>query len=134
MYDLLGTIEALDHQPEKSRRPMSGPTRSSSPRSRPHPNDPYVLSNAASVAAHLGNGEKTRDFVKRLLEVQGGSPDFLYGAGCALARIGDAEAALTCVEKAVALGFNDRSIMEVDIDLAPIRDHARFKKLLDSMR
>ena len=134
MYDLLGTIEALDHQPERSREAYERAHQILTPEIKAHPNDPYVLSNAASVAAHLGDGEKTRDVVKRLLEVQGESPDFLYGAACALARIGDAEAALTCVEKAVAIGFNDRSIMEVDIDLASIRDHPRFKRLLDSMR
>jgi len=65
---------------------------------------------------------------------RGNPPDFLYLCGLFPGQDRDVERALTCVEKAVALGFNDRSIMEVDIDFAPIRDHPRFKKLLDSMR
>ncbi len=134
VYDLLGAIEALDHRPERSREAYEQARQILAPEIKAHANDPYVLNHAASVAGHLGDTEKTRAYVTRLLEVQGESPEYLYGAGCYLARIGDVEAALTCVEKAVALGYNDRSLMEVDIDLAPIRDHPRFKKLLDSMR
>jgi hypothetical protein len=36
-------------------------------------------------------------------------------------------------KRAVALGFDDRTLRESDSDRDPIRDHPRFRKLLDSI-
>ena len=54
-----------------------------------------------------------------------------YGAARALALAGQQEAALDRLEKALAAGFATRQRIEAEVDLVPLRDHPRYRALLD---
>ncbi len=54
-----------------------------------------------------------------------------YGAARALALAGQAEPALERLEKAAAAGFATPPRIEAEADLGSLRDHPRYKALLD---
>lgn len=57
-----------------------------------------------------------------------------YGLACAHSLKGENETALTHLEIAVRLGYNDRQHIESDSDLDNVRDEPRYQALLGSMR
>lgn len=65
--------------------------------------------------------------------VQPGSARLHYNAACALARTGRQREALAFLEKAVALGFRDRTLAERDADLSSLRKMEAFEALLERM-
>jgi Zn-dependent protease len=54
------------------------------------------------------------------------NPTVAYNVACAHARSGHRDAALTWLEKTVALGFRDTALLEGDPDLAGVRTDPRF--------
>jgi hypothetical protein len=54
-----------------------------------------------------------------------------YNLACALARQSKTDEALTSLEKAVELGFNDVAHLKTDEDLAGLRDQERFQKVIE---
>jgi transcriptional regulator GlxA family with amidase domain len=59
-----------------------------------------------------------------------GSPWDAYNRACMQARMGNNEAALASLARAVALGFVARPVAETDDDLAALRRDPRFQKVL----
>jgi tetratricopeptide (TPR) repeat protein len=57
-----------------------------------------------------------------------------YNIACLLAQKGERESALRELETAVGKGYSDRSLLERDPDLAPVRDDPRFASILASIR
>jgi adenylate cyclase len=57
----------------------------------------------------------------------------MYNSACLYAKLGDTERALDLVEKAAALGSRNKRYYETDSDFDSIRDHPRFKALIDSL-
>jgi hypothetical protein len=57
----------------------------------------------------------------------------LYNIACGYAILGQKDKALDWLDRAVAAGFTDRSLLERDPDLASIRDTERFRKLVDKL-
>lgn len=67
---------------------------------------------------------------KRALDLgQGAIENTAYNIGCCYALSGDKENAFKWVEKALAMRFEDRSLIQRDTDLTILRDDPRFKKL-----
>lgn len=56
-----------------------------------------------------------------------------YNLACGYARLGRKEEALTCVERAVAARFGNRSAYEADSDFATLRNEERFLIALDAL-
>lgn len=57
-------------------------------------------------------------------------PRALYNIGCAYSLKSDPSTAVTYIEKAVAVGFDDLELMQSDNDLASLRSDARFVGLI----
>src|SRR5947207_13726441 len=57
-------------------------------------------------------------------------PVNLYNLACAKARLGKADAAVGCLERAAAAGFSDFALISRDPDLAPARALPRFNTLI----
>lgn len=57
-----------------------------------------------------------------------------YNLACALSLQGKAAAALAALQRAADEGFEDYRHMEEDPDLAPLRDHPLFRRLIDDLR
>jgi adenylate cyclase len=60
-------------------------------------------------------------------------PMLLYNAGCIAVMLGKPEEALFYLEKASAAGLRRREWYENDGNLLAIKDHPRFKALLEKM-
>ncbi|MDT8341661.1 MAG: hypothetical protein RQ751_09140 [Longimicrobiales bacterium] len=56
-----------------------------------------------------------------------------YNAACLLALAGRADEALDRLEEAVGQGFGNRDWLERDPDLEAVRDHPRFRALMEGM-
>ncbi len=68
---------------------------------------------------------------QKALELGAGVPgNQAYNIACCYALLGDKEAAMTCLEKAFALGFRRLENAQTDSDLQSLRDNPRFLKLV----
>ncbi len=57
----------------------------------------------------------------------------LYNLACALALTGKPDEALDALERAVNAGFTDARLLKTDSDLASIRNHRRFARLVEKV-
>jgi Zn-dependent protease len=64
---------------------------------------------------------------------QNPDPNIAYNAGCAFARANDSTLALFWLERAIASGFCDRSLLADDSDLESIRSQPGFARILESI-
>ncbi|MCH7821905.1 MAG: hypothetical protein IIA07_07810 [Proteobacteria bacterium] len=55
----------------------------------------------------------------------------MYNSACLYAKLGETERAVDFLEKAVELGGRNKRYYENDVDFDSIRDHPRFKALLE---
>jgi adenylate cyclase len=58
----------------------------------------------------------------------------LYNVACIYSMTGRIADALDCLEKAATAGLSQREWYEHDNNLDPLRDHPRFKALLETLR
>jgi tetratricopeptide (TPR) repeat protein len=56
-----------------------------------------------------------------------------YNAACCYAQLGDADMAITWLERSVASGYDDPLQIETDEDLASLRDDPRFHDLIEQL-
>lgn len=96
-----------------------------------HPANASPLHRGALALAYLGEREKAHSWLARALAID--PDDFVlhHNAACTHAQLGEAEAALRYVEKAVRnVAQNTIDMLRSDRDLDPIRDDPRFQRLL----
>jgi tetratricopeptide (TPR) repeat protein len=58
----------------------------------------------------------------------------LYNLACCEAQLGNSQAALVSLQKAISAGYNNVAHMEVDTDFASIRETPAFKALVAAMK
>ena len=97
-----------------------------------HPGDARALYFGANALSQLGEREKSIEWAERALELEGEEPQVLYNVACVYALLGEADKAVDCLEKSVTHGWGQREWMEHDPDLAPVRDHPRFRALMQT--
>ncbi len=71
---------------------------------------------------------------RRLVKLLPHDPIVRYNLACSLALIGEREAAIAELERAVALGYDEAEHMERDPDLTNLRELAAFQSLLERVR
>lgn len=81
-----------------------------------------------------GQWKKAKDFHERATQFEGTRPAALYNWGCALALLGESDAALEKVRESIRAGFVVGSSLERDPDLEGIRDSVGFKSLVKEIR
>lgn len=96
-----------------------------------NPNDSRALILGAGVWQTLGDEKKALEWAGRAYEVDPGSSGMMYNSACIYAKLGETERALDFLEKAVELGGRNKRYYENDSDFDSIRDHPRFKALLE---
>ena len=89
-----------------------------------------VLSDDYSRRGKLEEGLKADE---QLAKMQPDDPAVLYNLACSYAQGGHKDKAIDAVAGAIEAGVIQKSAWEGDPDLAPIRDDARFKKLIASL-
>jgi len=89
-------------------------------------------------AGYLARGEdtsRTREWISRALSME--PDDFLtqYNAACVYVRLGDSEAALDLLERALPNAHSEiHAWVEHDSDLDPLRSHPRFEALFSASK
>ena len=96
-----------------------------------NPNDSRALILGAGAWQTLGDEKKALEWAGRAYEVDPGSSGMMYNSACIYAKLGETERALDFLEKAVELGGRNKRYYENDSDFDSIRDHPRFKALLE---
>ena len=95
-----------------------------------NPHDTRALYFGAQNLWRVGEHAKALELAERALGQDQDEPIVLYNVACFYAEQGDLERAIGLLEKAVELGWGDRTWMETDSDLDPLRADERFKALL----
>jgi Flp pilus assembly protein TadD len=71
---------------------------------------------------------------RKLVRLQPDNATAHYNLACSLALSGRQTAALRSLERAVALGYDDHDWMEQDVDLATLKNHPAFQRLLAKLQ
>jgi non-specific serine/threonine protein kinase len=95
-----------------------------------HPGDARALYFGANALSQVGDRERSLEWAGRALELEGEEPQVLYNVACVYALLGEAERAIDCLERSLTHGWGQRQWMEHDPDLASLREHPRFKALV----
>jgi adenylate cyclase len=98
-----------------------------------HPDDSRAMYFAAGVNAELGNRSKAIEWAKKSIAVDPEDPAIYYNVACMYAILKEVDNSLDMLEIAIDKGFSSRSWIENDGDLAILRDHPRFKPVLDKI-
>jgi adenylate cyclase len=93
------------------------------------PNDVRALSLACGAFAQLGRADEARRCIERATNLEPDESYVRYCAACAYATLGDIENALDSLEKMGIENMANRSWMENDCTLDPLRGHPRFEAL-----
>ncbi len=97
------------------------------------PEDTRALYMGATAAISLGEKELGLAWAERISAAHPQETMTLYGVACAYALLGQTEKAIECMEEAIRFGTIQKKWLEHDPDLRSIRDHPRFKALLDKL-
>lgn len=95
-----------------------------------HPGDARALYFGANALSQIGDRERSLNWAARALELEGEEPQVLYNVACVYALLGEAEHAIDCLERSLTHGWGQRQWMEHDPDLATVREHPRFRALM----
>ena len=100
---------------------------------RLQPDDARALYMGANGLVALGDTERGLEWADRALALDPEDPMLLYNIACIKAMAGAGDAALDCLERAVAGGFRYRGWLEHDSNLDSIRSHPRFQALMEQL-
>ncbi|HKE95119.1 MAG TPA: tetratricopeptide repeat protein, partial [Povalibacter sp.] len=94
------------------------------------PDDSYAADHAAGVLMLLGRRDEANRLLERAISLRPDDYGTLYTAACTLSLGGEYERALEFLDRAVGTGRGNREWILNDNDLAPLRDHPRFREIL----
>jgi len=126
MYEMLGdtqrSLELSREHIERAKRALEL-----------HPNDPRALCLGALAFLRLGDKNTGVEWLQRAQAAHANSANVLYNSACFYAITGEAEKALDHLEKAADFGARNRGMWRSDKDFESIKDHPRFKALLERL-
>jgi adenylate cyclase len=96
-----------------------------------NPNDARALVLGAGSYLKLGDKKTGLEWLRKAQAAGPESSSVFYNSACFHSLAGDIETALDCLEKAADLGARNKRMWESDLDFANIKDHPRFRTLLD---
>ncbi len=98
-----------------------------------NPKDARAWILGAGSLSRIGQKDEAREWAERSVSLSPNSASTAYNYACVLAGFGEIERAIDKLEDAVRLGNRNKLYYENDSDFDPLRDHPRFKRLLDSI-
>jgi serine/threonine protein kinase/Tfp pilus assembly protein PilF len=96
-----------------------------------HPDDARALYLGATDLCQLGEKGRSLEWARMALAIDPEDAGILYNVACVYSLQGSLEESLDCLEKALVHGFWYKRWAEHDSDLNNIREHPRFKKLME---
>jgi adenylate cyclase len=98
-----------------------------------HPDDTRALYMGANGLAALGEYEKGLEWANQALAIDPDEPMVLYNVACIQSLAQRYDDALETLEKAVRKGLTQKSWLEHDSNLNPLRRFPRYKRLLKQL-
>ena len=98
------------------------------------PTDVRALVLSAAGLIHAGRADEARAWLERARMLEPEEPHWGYNAACAYTVLGEYDKALDLLEKLDLDAMANRSWMEHDYELNPLRDHPRFKAIMARAR
>ena len=98
------------------------------------PTDARALSLGATALITLGQRDRALQWAHRAIELHPDDTGVLINSACAYARAGLTDRALDLLERTFARGWGKRDWIEHDPDYDSLRDHPRFKAMLEKLR
>jgi TolB-like protein/Tfp pilus assembly protein PilF len=98
-----------------------------------NPEDARACYMGAGAMIRLGQEKRGLQWAKRALALDPDDPAILYNVACNLSGLGQVEEAIDCLERTVKVGAAYKDWMMNDTDLDPLREHPRFRKLVESL-
>jgi TolB-like protein len=98
-----------------------------------NPDDARAYNLAAALLASLGETDRALDYARRAAALDPDDPMTLYNVSCTYAVLGKGEEALNCLESALDKGYGHKDWIEHDPDFNSLREHPRYKAILDAM-
>jgi adenylate cyclase len=96
-----------------------------------NPRDAAAIGNGAMSLAVIGEQEQSREWAERALALEPGNYILRYNIACAYVDLGDHDRALELVEDSLQhLGRDHIRHAQADPDIAPLRKHPRFAKMI----
>jgi Flp pilus assembly protein TadD len=99
-----------------------------------HPDNFGALSELAELLTRLGRHAEGLAADERLVRLAPDDPTVRYNLACSLALLDRAQEALDALERAIELGYRDLEHLLADEDLAGVRLHPHFQRLVASLR
>jgi adenylate cyclase len=96
-----------------------------------NPDDARALCLGALVYLKLGDKNTGLAWLQRAQDASPDSSNVMYNAACFHSISGDLETALDCLERAADIGARNKRMWESDKDFENIKDHPRFRALLE---
>jgi adenylate cyclase len=97
------------------------------------PDDARALYLGATSLVKTDQRGRGLEWVERARATDPEEPIVLYNVACVLANADEVEKALDCLDDAVTFGINEPEWLLHDPDMDPLRDHPRFKALLERL-
>jgi non-specific serine/threonine protein kinase len=96
-----------------------------------YPDDARAHYLGTTIQHIAGNTPRAREWAKRAEELAPDDGGVRYNIACFHLELGENDAALDLLEAGVETGWGNRSWLEGDPDMDPVREDPRFKALLD---
>ncbi len=98
-----------------------------------NPDDVRAVYMKSGTLLGLGETDSAVDWTERALAMDPEEPSVLYNVACNYALLDEPAKAIDCLEKAFRQGFGHKEWIERDPDFASVRNHSRFKALMQSL-
>ena len=98
-----------------------------------NPDDARALYLGSGCLIVMGETERGLEWASRAVAIDAGDTGVLYNVACTYAAAGRVEEALDYLEKAIAAGFFQKEWIVNDGDLDSLREHPRYKALIEGM-
>ncbi|MCH7886485.1 MAG: tetratricopeptide repeat protein [Candidatus Marinimicrobia bacterium] len=99
-----------------------------------NPDDVRALYLGAGAHIKLGNKKLGLEWSSKALELEPEDVGVLYNVACSYSFLGKIDEAIELLEKAVDGGFDHVEWIENDADLDPLRDHPKFRSLIEKIK
>jgi tetratricopeptide (TPR) repeat protein len=96
-----------------------------------HPDDARALYLGATDLCQLGERSRSLDWARRALAIDPEDCGILYNIACVYSLLGQKEEAIDCLDKAMSHAAWYKSWAQHDTDLDALRDHPRFKAVME---
>ena len=96
-----------------------------------NPDDVRAVYKKASALHGLGQDALALEWTDRALAMDPEDPAVLYNVACNYVILNQTDKGLDYLEKSFSKGFGNREWIEQDPDFAPVRNHPRFKAMME---